>query len=83
MESRLHKLNIITNRITYQCNERLEQIFVRLNKDFLQCHKSYAVNAKYIHSYKRYEIILDTGMVIPISKKRYIEVKDFLDEIFS
>lgn len=84
MESRLHKVNIVLNRITYQCNEKLEQICERLNNEnFLQCHKSYAVNIKHISSYKRYEVVLDNGMVIPISKKRNAEVREYLEEKIS
>lgn len=83
MESRLHKVNVILNKSIYQCNERLEQMLERADHSFLQCHKSYVVNTKHVTSYKRYEIALDTGMVIPISKKRYSEVKSHLDGIFS
>lgn len=82
MESRLHKVNIILDKSIYQCNERLEQMLERVDDSFIQCHKSYVVNTKHISSYKRYEIILDTGTVIPISKKRYPDVKTYLDNIF-
>lgn len=82
MESRLHKVNIVLDKMVYQCNGKLEQLRDRLNEYFLQCHKSYVVNIKHIQSFRRYEIILDNGMVIPVSKKRYMEVKMYLDQFF-
>lgn len=82
LESRLHKVNIVLDNVSYQCNERLDQIKERLDEGFLACHKSYVVNVKHIQSFKSYEIVLDTGVVIPVSKKRYGEVKEYLKHCF-
>lgn len=40
-------------------------------KGFFRCHKSFLVNLKYVNSYNRQEIILDTGEKIAIAKRRY------------
>ena len=40
-------------------------------KGFFRCHKSFLVNLKYVESYNRQEIILDTGEKIVIAKRRY------------
>ena len=42
-----------------------------LGKDFFRCHKSFLINLKYVDSYNRQEIFLDTGERIPIAKRRY------------
>lgn len=40
-------------------------------KGFFRCHKSFLVNLKYVDSYNRQEIVLDTGDRIAIAKRRY------------
>ena len=40
-------------------------------KGFFRCHKSFLINLKYVNSYNRQEVILDTGEKIPIAKRRY------------
>ena len=40
-------------------------------KGFFRCHKSFLINLKYVDSYNRQEVILDTGEKIPIAKRRY------------
>lgn len=40
-------------------------------KGFFRCHKSFLVNLKYVDSYNRQEIFLDTGEKITIAKRRY------------
>ncbi len=40
-------------------------------KGFFRCHKSFLINLKYVDSYNRQEILLDTGEKIAIAKRRY------------
>lgn len=42
-------------------------------KGFFRCHKSFLINLKYVDSYNRQEILLDTGEKIAIAKRRYAE----------
>lgn len=44
------------------------------NEGFVRCHRSYAVNISHIHSIKKYEITLDSGKVVPVSRRLYDEV---------
>lgn len=83
LESQLHKINIVLEHVSYQCNERLDYMKTYLDHHFLTCHKSYIVNIRRLVSYKRYELMLDTGKIIPISKRRYIDVKKQLNEYFN
>ncbi|MBQ7148936.1 MAG: response regulator transcription factor [Pseudobutyrivibrio sp.] len=48
---------------------------------FIQIHKSYLVNYKYIFKIKAGEIVLDDGTVLPLSKYRAKEVKDKFIEL--
>lgn len=45
---------------------------------FLQCHRSYLVNIHSIKAIKRYELKLSDGTILPISKERYMNVKEQL-----
>ena len=40
-------------------------------KGFFRCHKSFLINLKYVDSYNRQKVILDTGEKIAIAKRRY------------
>lgn len=49
-------------------------------KGFCRCHKSYLVNLRYVNSYTRQELILDSGEKIMIARRRYEQVcKEILD----
>ena len=41
---------------------------------FLQCHRSYAVNLSCVKIIRRYDFILKSGLTVPISKNRFLEV---------
>lgn len=48
---------------------RLSELYELLNhQHFQRCHQSYIVNMHYIYTLKRYEILLQNGVKIPISK---------------
>ena len=46
------------------------------SKYFIRCHRSYIVNLKYIKSISKDNIVLESGIRIPISRSRYKEVND-------
>lgn len=83
LESRLHKAKIITESKIIECGERLDQLGENLNEQFLRCHQSYIVNMNQIQELQRKEIILKNGVVIPISKKRYMDTKTKFFEYLS
>lgn len=41
------------------------------NECFVRCHRSYAVNIVHIRSIKKYEITLDSGKTVPVSRRLY------------
>lgn len=73
-----HKLVIhLSDGRTEQLNYSLSQARELLPQDrFLQCHRSYLVNKQAIRSLRRYEITLDGGEAVPVSKQRYREVEE-------
>lgn len=45
-----------------------------LSDKFFYCHRSFIVNAKYINSITKTEILLDDGNKIPLARRKYKEV---------
>lgn len=76
LENCLHKVRIVLTEKEYWCYERLEHLKERLNEQFLYCHKSYIVNMEQILEFRKNEIEMVHGSVIPVSKTRYKEAKD-------
>lgn len=75
LESDLHKVNVVLEEQSHQCNERLSQIAERLGDQFLVCHKSYIVNMEYVKEFRYSKILLKNDVVIPVSKTRYAEAR--------
>lgn len=62
---------------TYRILESMTQVWGKLeNAEFIKCHRSYICNLLFIHSIKKFEITFDSGVKIPISRRRYQEVND-------
>ena len=76
LESKLHKVYIITKESIYECGEKLDQVKERLDERFLHCHKSYIVNMNHIQELKNGEIKLINESTVPVSKKRYTQTKE-------
>jgi DNA-binding LytR/AlgR family response regulator len=76
VESQLHKVYITTPNSMYECTEKLDQVKERLDERFLRCHKSYVVNMNHVQELSSSEIILTNGKEVPVSKKRYAQVKE-------
>lgn len=45
------------------------------NMDFVQVHRCYLINLRYINEIKRNEIVLKNKKIIPLSKSRYKEIQ--------
>lgn len=45
---------------------------------FLRCHRSYLVNLHYVTSLCRYQITLENGSTIPVSKQNYLAIQQAL-----
>lgn len=49
---------------------------------FIRPHQSFLVNLKYIDRIRNYTIYMTNGMEIPVTKPRYVEVKEKFFDIF-
>lgn len=77
LERRLRKTYIedCENNI-YICNEKLSDIILRLNHQFIRVHESYIVNSHYIVVMKRTSLQLTHKKEIPISRKYHNLLKE-------
>ncbi len=67
-------------------NEVITSIFIRksfeeeikdleMDRNFLHVHKSFLINMKHVKRINRYEITMDSGAIIPVSRKSTLDVK--------
>ena len=65
---------------TLLCDKGLGELNKTLTKNFTLCHRSFAVNLRFIRSIAKEEITLDNGEKIPVSRRMYKEVNErFID----
>ncbi len=61
---------IYSSNEEFECYSKLEDFLKLLNdEDFIQIHKSYAVNATYVKKFSRSEVILEGDIRIPVSQQ--------------
>lgn len=69
-ESRKRILIIFTQTQEYKTYEKMDNAETALSKnDFVRCHQSFLVNVKHIREWNGHEITLNSGTVIPVSKR--------------
>ena len=62
------------------CSCGLSDVSKNLEKGFISCHSSYVVNIGFIRKISRSEITMDSGKIIPLSRRSYDSVnKAFID----
>lgn len=54
-------------------DEEIEELLC--DKNFLQVHKSFVINLKYVKKLLPNSVVMESGITIPVSKKRTAEVK--------
>lgn len=74
MEAQGRLLTIHTLQDTIETYEQIGQMEKRLGgENFFRCHKGYLVNLKYVDTYDKTEIYLETKDTILLAKRRYKE----------
>lgn len=70
IETQDHKVKIVTTEGVFYSSDLLDFWQKKLTHiSFFRVHKSYIVNLNYIEEYKRIEIKLNNGEIIPVSHK--------------
>ena len=82
IESIGHNMVIHSEKRDETFRMKLTDCLNLLPDDFLMIHQSYIVHAKYVRKMQKDGIALVNGLVLPVSRSRYQEIKDkFFDEI--
>lgn len=68
LESNRHVTEIITEKGEYKVYEKLGDLQKRLNQDFINCHKSFVINMKYVDCFEGDFVQMTTGQRIPVSR---------------
>lgn len=70
------KCIIVNKRADYEFYSKLDEIETQLNSDdFIRVHQSYIVNIRCIKSLTKDGLTMNNGLFVPISQRRYSEVK--------
>lgn len=68
----------------YKAKEKLSELVERLGKNFVVCHRSYAVNVSKITGFEKRRVRIVGGMTIPIgNNSEEIEVKQRFAQMFT
>lgn len=73
VEAMRHNSVLHTLEKQYEVRHPFSEILKRMGEqtEFIQCHRSYLVNMKYVSAISKTELILDKGERIPISRNSY------------
>lgn len=80
LESHERKVMYHTNSQKYEEYIKLDNAMNKLDNSFLRCHKSYAVNLKYVSDFSKSNILLINNKSIPVSRSHYDNVKKLIYE---
>lgn len=69
---------VYTQRGSFDVRGGISDFEEKLSSPFLRIHKSYLVNIRHIDTICRYNALLRDGQSLPISKDRYMGIKEFL-----
>ena len=75
VESMGKKTNIVCLDRIITSNYAMSECKDILPDSFYQVHRSYLVNTRYVSSIKRFEVLLLSGIAIPVPEKEYTRVK--------
>lgn len=71
-----HYVDIICTDGTYSQLSALKNIIPTLPPQFMQCHRTTAINIEHIHSIKGNNITMSNGHVIPVSKTYFQQIRE-------
>ncbi len=77
IEAFSHSTSLFTDSEVLEVKSGINSVMEKLSAGkFVKCHRSYGVNLKYVKLIKKYEILLDNGKTVPVSRRMYNDVND-------
>lgn len=74
IEALSHKTAVYTQDTVLKTSEPFGAVAARLSSDFIQCHRSYAVNLRAVNRIQKNDLVLDSGRTVPVSRRLYNSV---------
>lgn len=72
-----HSTSVFTESGALEVQSGMNSVMGKLSANkFVKCHRSYVINLKCVKLIKKYEILLDSGKTVPISRRMYNDVND-------
>ena len=78
IEARNHDLEIHSVNELYKIKIPLYEMKNKLTDEFIYCHRSYIVNINFIKKITKTDVILDSGQILPLSRRMYTDVNKAL-----
>lgn len=82
VEAFSHNLVITTQEERIELRETIGSLADKLGSSFVRPHRSYLVNLRHIHSITKSEILLDNGILVPLSRYNYQKINQAFLEYY-
>jgi len=82
IESSLNYVNINTTTAQHKAHMALTEIETKLGNGFFKCTRSFIVGLRYVHVITKKDIILTTGVSIPLGRGLYKDINDAFIKYF-
>lgn len=77
LEAFSHSTSVYTQSGVLEVQNGMNSVMAKLSADkFIKCHRSYGINLKCVKLIKKYEVLLDSGKTVPISRRMYNDVNN-------
>lgn len=77
LEAFSHSTSVYTESGALEVQSGMNAVMAKFSADkFVKCHRSYGINLKCVKLIKKYEVLLDSGKTVPISRRMYNDVND-------
>lgn len=76
LESQNHTTIVYTDTVSYTVYEKLSNLLARMPDTFVQCHKSYAVNMRWVQRLESERILLKNGQSVRISRTFRVKTRE-------
>ncbi len=71
VEAFAHCVAVTTTRERYRINETISEMEKILGNGFIRCHRSYLIAMKYMKKITKTDVVMDTDISVPLSRRRY------------
>jgi len=74
IEAFAHYVKIYTTQGEFETRANIGDLVVELGAEFVRCHRSYVVGLRHVKNITKTDVVLDSGVGIPLSRRLYKDV---------